>query len=206
MKQNNSKIIGVAGGVGSGKSTVLDILRQKHDAVICMADELGYEVMRPGTTGFDRIREAFGEMILSPEGEIDREHLARRVYCDPDQLRRLNGIIHPLVLLEIRKRISGRDRSRLFILETALLFETGCDQMCDEVWGVITEDEIRIQRLKDSRGYTREKSESIMRNQYSNDTLRTLCKRVLVNDGELRDLEAQIGEAVENLLENPKCI
>ena len=79
MRQNNRKVIGVAGGVGSGKSTVLDILRRKYDAVICMADELGHEVMRPGTAGFDRIREDFGEAILSPEGEIDREHLARQV-------------------------------------------------------------------------------------------------------------------------------
>lgn len=204
MRQNNSKVIGVAGGVGSGKSTVLDILRRKHDAVICMADELGHEVMRPGTVGFDKIRETFGEAILSPEGEINRELLARRVYCDPDQLGLLNAIVHPLVLSEIRRRISERDKSRLFILETALLFETGCDQLCDEVWGVVTEDEIRIRRLKDSRGYSREKAESIMRNQHSNDTLRTLCKKVLVNDGEQRELEAQISAAVENLLENPK--
>ena len=162
MRQNNSKVIGVAGGVGSGKSTVLDILRRNHDAVICMADELGHEVMRPGTEGFDKIRETFGEAILSPEGEIDREHLARRVYRNPDQLRRLNAIVHPLVISEIRKRISERDCNRLFILETALLFETGCDQLCDEVWGVVTEDEIRIRRLMDSRGYTREKAESCL--------------------------------------------
>lgn len=204
MRQNNSKVIGVAGGVGSGKSTVLDILRRKHDAVICMADELGHEVMRPGTAGFEKIREVFGEAILSSAGEIDRELLARRVYREPDQLGLLNAIVHPLVLSEIRRRISERDQSRLFILETALLFETGCDQLCDEVWGVVTEDEIRIRRLKDSRGYSREKAESIMRNQHSNDTLWTLCKRVLVNDGEQRELEAQISAAVENLLENPK--
>ncbi len=204
MRQNSSKVIGIAGGVGSGKSTVLNILRQKHDAVVCMADELGHEVMRPGTAGYERIRQTFGEAILSPGGEVDRERLARQVYCDPDQLGRLNAIVHPLVLSEIRRRISGRDHRRLFILETALLFETGCDQLCDEVWGVVTEDEIRIQRLMDSRGYTREKSESIMRNQHSNTALRSLCKRVLVNDGELRDLEAQIGAAVENLLENSK--
>lgn len=204
MRQNSSKVIGIAGGVGSGKSTVLNILRQKYDAVICMADELGHDVMRPGTAGFDRIRQTFGEAILLPDGEIDREHLARQVYRDPDQLGRLNAIVHPLVLSEIRRRIRERDQDRLFILETALLFETGCDQLCDEVWGVVTEDEIRIQRLMDSRGYTREKSESIMGNQHSNAVLRTLCKRVLVNDGELRDLEAQIGAAVENLLENSK--
>ena len=204
MRQNSSKVIGIAGGVGSGKSTVLDILRQKHGAVICMADELGHEVMRPGTAGFDRIRQTFGEAILLPDGQINREHLARQVYRDPDQLGRLNAIVHPLVLSEIRRRIRERDQDRLFVLETALLFETGCDQLCDEVWGVVTEDEIRIRRLMDSRGYSREKSESIMGNQHSNAVLRTLCKRVLVNDGELKDLEAQIGAAVENLLENSK--
>lgn len=204
MRQNDSKVIGIAGGVGSGKSTVLDILRREYGAVVCMADELGHEVMKPGTAGFDRIRETFGEGILSPEGEIDREFLARQVYRDADQLGRLNAIVHPLVISEIRRRISERDRSRLFILETALLFETGCDQLCDEVWGVVTEDEIRIGRLAASRGYTREKAESIMRNQHSNARLRTMCKRVLANDGELEDLETQIREAVENLLENPK--
>ncbi len=113
MRQNSSKVIGVAGGVGSGKSTVLDILRRKHDAVICMADELGHEVMRPGTAGFDKIREAFGEAILLPEGEIDRELLARRVYCDPDQLRRLNAIVHPLVRSE-RGSLRGTATDCLF--------------------------------------------------------------------------------------------
>lgn len=204
MRQNSSKVIGIAGGVGSGKSTVLNILRRKYGAVVCMADELGHEVMRPGTEGFDKIRATFGESILSTGGEIDREILARQVYRDPERLRQLGGIVHPLVLAEIRRRISERAQDRLFILETAILFETGCDRLCDEVWGVITENEIRIRRLMDSRGYTREKAEIIMRNQHSNDTLRALCRRVLVNDGEIGELERQVGVAVENLLENPR--
>ena len=93
-------MIGIAGGVGSGKSTVLEILKNEYDAVICMADQLGHEVMKKGTSGYDQVVNLFGKDIVAPGGEINREALAGLVYGQPAQLEKLNRIIHPLVLEE----------------------------------------------------------------------------------------------------------
>lgn len=195
-------MIGIAGGVGSGKSTVLEILKNEYDAVICMADQLGHEVMKKGTSGYDQVVNLFGKDIVAPGGEINREALAGLVYGQPAQLEELNRIIHPLVLEEISRRIKEHDSERLFILETALLFETGCDRFCSEVWGVVTDDEIRIQRLSENRGYTREKSLSIMKNQFSNQKIKEMCRLILENNGDLDRLRQQIRSAVENFVEN----
>lgn len=185
-------VIGIAGGVGSGKSTVLEILQKKYQATLCMADELGHEAMRKGTEAYEKIVDRFGSGVLEADGEINRNELAKIVYENEAQLTALNGMIHPFVRQEIRRRIAACQQDALFILESAILFETGCDAMCDVVWGVMTETEIRIRRLMTSRGYTREKAESIMAKQMSNAELAERCDSILVNDGEREELEQQI--------------
>lgn len=194
-------VLGIAGGVGSGKSTVLKILAREYDAVICMADELGHEAMEPGTQAYEQMIQCFGEKIRHSDGLIDRDKLSSIVYQDTERLEQLNGIIHPFVKAEIRKRIKECRQDRIFVLETAILFETGCHELCDEVWGIQTEDEIRIQRLMQSRGYAREKAVRIMENQMSNKELAEKCDRVLTNDGEPEELVRQISRHMENLLE-----
>lgn len=195
-------VIGIAGGVGSGKSTVLALLKKEYGAYICMADALGHEAMKKGTGVHREIIEKFGAGVQNGDGEIDREVLARIVYGDAAGLTRLNGIIHPFVKEEIRRQIAENGSERLFVLETALLFETGCDELCDEVWGVITEDEIRICRLMESRGYSRERAESIMKNQSTNKELAERCDRLIVNDGDREELVRQIHSYMENVVEN----
>ncbi len=191
------RVIGITGGVGSGKSTALMLLKEKYDAYICMADELGHRAMDQGTDAYIQIVKQFGPDILACNGEINRNALADIVYHDEGRLHCLNRIIHPYVKREIRKQME-RCPARLFVLETAILFETGCDRLCDEVWGVIAGDEIRIARLMESRGYSREKAESIMRQQMSSGELAERCDLVLVNDGDRQELLDQL----ENVLEN----
>lgn len=194
-------VIGIAGGVGSGKSTVLDILKKQYGAYICMADELGHRAMDKGTEPYEKIRKEFGTGILCGEGEIDREALAQIVYRDAGKLEVLNEIIHPYVKDEIRRKIRKYADDRIFVLETAILFETGCNELCDRIWGIITENEIRIRRLMKSRGYTKEKAESIMKKQMENGKLAELCDCVIVNDGDMEELSYQIKEQMENILE-----
>ena len=191
------RVIGITGGVGSGKSTALMLLKEKYDAYICMADELGHRAMDQGTGAYIQIVKQFGPDILACNGEINRNALADIVYHDEGRLHWLNRIIHPYVKREIRKQME-RCPARLFVLETAILFETGCDRLCDEVWGVIAGDEIRIARLMESRGYSREKAESIMRQQMGSGELAERCDVVLVNDGDRQELLDQL----ENVLEN----
>ena len=191
------RVIGITGGVGSGKSTALMLLKEKYDAYICMADELGHRAMDQGTGAYIQIVKQFGPDILACNGEINRNALADIVYHDEGRLHCLNRIIHPYVKRGIRIRMEGCT-ARLFVLETAILFETGCDRLCDEVWGVIAGDEIRIARLMESRGYSREKAESIMRQQMGSGELAERCDVVLVNDGDRQELLDQL----ENVLEN----
>ena len=195
--KENIMVIGVAGGVGSGKSTVLDVLEKEYHAHVCMADELGHMAMKRGTDAYLRIVERFGDGILLEDGEIDRNALAEIVYQDKGCLTALNGIIHPFVKREIRRQMEDFPPERIFVLETAILFETRCDELCDEVWGVITEDETRIRRLSVSRGYTREKAEYIMKSQMSNAELARRCDYVLVNDGAREELLYQIHEHMD---------
>lgn len=185
-------VIGITGGIGSGKSTVLRFLQKKYHAKLLMADELGHAVMERGRPAFDAVREQFGDAVLAADGGIDREKLARIVYADEDRRNLLNSIIHPCVWEEIRKRLREWEREPLVVLETAILFETGCDALCDEVWGVCTDREIRIQRLMCSRGYTREKAESIMASQMTEEEYRSRCDFILWNDGDPEILEKQV--------------
>lgn len=195
-------VIGMAGGIGSGKSTVLAMLREHYDVWICMADELGHRAMDQGTASYESIVKEFGCSVLRKDGTIDRNVLADLVYGDSGRLAALNDIVHPYVRREIRRLIRQCPPERVFVLESAILFETGCDVLCDEVWGVITEDEIRIRRLMEGRGYSRDKAAGIMKCQMSNRELAGRCDRLLVNDSDEDELLRQIHKFWENMLEN----
>lgn len=194
-------VIGMAGGVGSGKSTVLAMLSEHYEVQICMADELGHRAMEQGTEAYEEIVREFGRSVLREDGAVDRNALAEIVYGDGRRLTVLNGIIHPYVRREIQTQIERLSPERVFVLESAILFEAGCDILCDEVWGVITEDEIRVRRLMEGRGYSRDKALGIMRRQMSNRELAGRCDRILVNDGDTDELLRQIHKFWENMLE-----
>lgn len=192
IKTPSVRVIGITGGVGSGKSTVLQLLKQHYHVFICMADELGHEAMRKGTDACAQIIARFGKGVELPDGGIDRNALAEIVYREDECLSALNGIIHPFVHREIRRQIDCCPPDQMFVLETAILFETGCETLCDEVWGVVTDDEIRIRRLMESRGYSRDRALGIMRRQMSNKELAERCDCLIANDSDMEELLWQI--------------
>ncbi|HBZ64462.1 MAG TPA: dephospho-CoA kinase [Lachnospiraceae bacterium] len=185
-------IIGMAGGVGSGKSTVLSVLNQYEKVRICMADELGHQAMEQGTQAYQKIISHFGSSICSEDGSIDRAKLGKIVYADDRQLSMLNEIIHPVVWAEIERQAAKYGEDNLFFVESAILFESGLDKLCKEVWGILTDDSLRFQRLQESRGYSRKRAESIMRNQVSSSFLKRHCDRLIHNDGTKEEMEAEI--------------
>ncbi|MBR5931472.1 MAG: dephospho-CoA kinase [Lachnospiraceae bacterium] len=192
--------IGVTGGVGAGKSTILQILAEKYHAHLIIADDVARNLMNRGKASYKAIVKAFGEDILQEDGEIDRQKLSAIVFQDEEKLSLLNGIVHPLVrkaIIREQKRVNKKDPERLVILEAALLIEAGYKEMLDELWAVTADPEIRIQRLMDSRGYSREKSESIIANQLTDEEFRRNCDFVIDNSGTLEDTEKQIREHFE---------
>ncbi|MBR1743983.1 MAG: dephospho-CoA kinase, partial [Lachnospiraceae bacterium] len=159
-------IIGLTGGVGSGKTEAAKLLQELSGAELLLADELGHLVMKKGTGCYEKIVERFGNEILAVDGEIDRKHLSELVFHDSEKLQALNDIVHPAVLSYMQTYIRERKEKQGFlILESAIMFESGCDRLCDEVWYISVSREIRERRLLESRGYSSEKSSSIITKQ-----------------------------------------
>ena len=199
MRQNKMKTIGITGGVGAGKSTVLDYMKEKYDACILKADEIGHLVMEPEGVCYQKIIDLFGKDIIKNDKTIDRKRVSDVVFSNGEMLAKLNGIIHPAVKAYIRQCLeeeadSGR---QLAVVEAALLLEDHYEEFCDEVWYIHTDQEIRITRLMESRGYSREKAESIIRNQASEEYFRAHTDYEINNSGDPAETHQQIEKGVE---------
>lgn len=195
-------VIGLTGGVGSGKTVTAHKLAELLQADTLIADELGHLVMEKGTKGYERIVKAFGKTILDEKGMIKREALSGIVFSDSEALKRLNGIIHPAVREYMQEYIAKRREEKGYIiLETAIMFESGCNALCDEVWYVYVPVETRMNRLAKDRGYSEEKSRSIMKKQLLEEEYRRRCSQEIKNDGTLLELERQLAVCIAEMKE-----
>lgn len=185
-------IIGITGGVGAGKSTVLHMLKEEFAAKLYIADEYGHMALMPEYETFKTIVEMFGKDILDELGAIDREKMAKIVYSDDKKLKLLNSIIHPFVWDHIEADLKRNKEAELHIIESAILIESGYEEICDRVFGVFAPKEVRIKRLVETRGYSEEKAEEIMLKQMSEWELRSHCDAVIENDGNLEYLRKQL--------------
>ncbi|MEG7530498.1 MAG: dephospho-CoA kinase [Hungatella sp.] len=184
------RVIGITGGVGAGKSKILDLLKQEYHARVIQADVVAKQLMEPGQIGYERLKVQFGTRFLTKEGLTDRKKLADSMFKDSEVLTTVNGIIHPLVWQQIQDEIS-KSAATLVVVEAALPVENPRD-IYDELWYVYTSVDNRIQRLMESRGYTREKSLSMMANQPSEQAFRALADRVIDNNGSPEETKQQL--------------
>ena len=132
------KFIGITGGVGAGKSAVLDYLATKPGVRVMLADEIAHELMEPGTDCYEQIRQAFPEHdIYKEDGHFDRIKLAKVIFSDENKRAGMNGIVHPAVkayVIAEAKRERQEGTLALLVLEAALLIEEHYDEICDELW------------------------------------------------------------------------
>ncbi len=192
-------VIGITGGVGCGKSTVLDVLNKKYNAHIIDADKVAHRLMEPFGQAYEKVRDYFGDEVISDDGCIDRKKLGQIVFNNKEKLEKLNGIVHPLVKEAIKKEIkaiSSSDKNKLIAVEAALFIEAGYTDICDELWYIYTDKNIRIERLMNSRGYSVEKAESIIANQLSDEKFRKNCQIVIDNSKDTDYTETQIAEVI----------
>lgn len=197
------KIIGITGGIGTGKSTVLTLLKQEYSAYIVEADKLAHKLMLPGGTAYEQIVDIFGADILNAEGVIDRNRLGAIVFKNPDALGKLNEVVHPAVKKYILQDIELKKKegsAQYYVIEAALLIEDGYKMICDELWYIYVEKEERIRRLLAARGGNREKWEQIIGNQSSENYYHTNCDYVIDN-GKSFEHTANI---VKELLSKPR--
>ena len=191
-------IIGITGGVGAGKSTVLDFLAEKYQAYVMKADEIGHLVMEPGQECYEPVIALFGKQIIKDDKTIDRRQVSDVVFSHPDMLERLNEIIHPAVKRYIRRQLELKRQQgqKICVVEAALLLEDHYQEFCDTIWYIHTDQEIRIRRLMENRGYTREKSISIIASQAPEEFFRANADYVVVNNTDLKETWQQIEEGI----------
>ena len=189
-------VIGITGGVGAGKSRILQILKEEYHAQILLADEVEAEQEEPGKEGYRLLVECFGEGILQADGRLDRGAFAELIFKDEKALGQVNAIIHPLTwqaLCERVERLAGQAAGEeLLIAVEAALFDEQSRGLCDTLWFVDTSEENRIRRLMENRGYTRKKCLSIIRNQLCREEFLALADAVIDNNGTVAEVREQI--------------
>lgn len=171
------KIIGITGGVGSGKSYVLKYLREAYDATVIEADEVGRMVQQADNEAYNKIVEEFGTVAVNDDGELDRAYLAQQIYGDEAKRIVMNNIVHPIVKSFIIEQIEIEKAygTSYFVIEAAILIESGLSALCDELWFIYADDETRIKRLMSSRNYTEEKCRLMFESQLSYDKFMEAC-------------------------------
>jgi dephospho-CoA kinase len=186
--------IGLTGGIGSGKSTVARIL-EDLGATVIHADAVGHEVYLPQTEGWRRVTAAFGRDIVKPDQTIDRQKLGAIVFRDPEALKRLNAIVHPLIFDEVRRRIGSLRASGVtqpIVVEAAVLVEANWLPLVDEVWLVVAGKEAVIDRLAHQRGLAPDDVARRLDAQLTDAQRREVAQLVIENRGSLEELRAQV--------------
>ena len=183
-------VLGLTGGVGAGKSRILELFSHEYGAQVIQADIVARKLEDPGQPGLTGLVSLFGTGILQKDGTLDRKGFADRIFGNPEALKRVNALIHPLTWNEIKRQI--RESSAELIVVEAALFDERSREVCQYLLYVDTQDEIRIQRLMENRGYSREKCLDIMKNQADRNDFLKLADFVIDNSGSLEESRLQI--------------
>ena len=198
-------VIGLTGGILSGKSTISKMLSERG-AVIIDADKVGHEAYIPHTQVWQEVTDAFGKEILAENEEIDRKKLGEIVFKDPQALARLNGIMHPRMHDMLRERVEKLQsaNSNVIVIEAAILIEAKWTDLVDEVWVVIAPEEAVIQRLQNRSGLSEEQARARIRSQLSNDERASHADIVIDTNCTLAEVEDKVGILWEKLTSKAK--
>jgi dephospho-CoA kinase len=185
-------VIGLTGGIGTGKSTVAQIL-EAQGAPILNADLVGHEVYLPGRPAYHEIIEAFGSEVVAEDGTIDRKKLGPIVFADPKNLAKLNDITHSRMKGMMREKLVDIEKQGhdVAVLEAALLLEAKWDDLADEIWVTVTDPEIAAARVAERSGLAKEQVMERIRSQMSNEDRVTRANVVIETGGDMASTETQ---------------
>ena len=183
-------VVGLTGGVGSGKSTAALCLK-KHGAVVVDADEISRTLSKSGSPVIAEISEAFGARILHADGSLNRSALAALVFGDSEALEKLNAIMHPKIRREAIRQIEGCTTDEIVVYDMPLLIETDSVNLCDVVVVVDLDPKEQIERLVKNRGMSHEEAEARIRNQATREQRNLVATWVLDNSKTTRELEQE---------------
>lgn len=197
------RVIGITGGVGSGKTALLTYIQEHYNCRVILADEAAHKVKEPGQVCYDRLVSLLSGEVLAGDGTIDKQKMAARIFGSKELLGQVNDIIHPAVRDLIQQAIEeerGLKCHDFLFVEAALLIESGYLEILDEIWYIYAGEEIRRERLRASRGYSEEKMDSIMSSQLSEEEFRKYCSVVIDNSGVPEKAYRQIDRRLEEYL------
>jgi dephospho-CoA kinase len=192
-------LVGLTGGIGSGKSTVARLLERRGAAVID-ADQLAREAVAKGTPGFERVVEVFGTDVVTSEGDLDRSALAARIFSDPVQKAALEAIVHPEVARRFGDQVDTfRDTDRIVVYVTPLLVELGLAPAFDVVVVVTASPHLRVSRVASDRGLSPDEVRGRLAVQATDEQRAEVAGVLIDNDGSLNDLEPQVDRLWDDL-------
>ncbi|MFH1115614.1 MAG: dephospho-CoA kinase [Pseudomonadota bacterium] len=193
-------VVGLTGGIASGKSTVSSLLQQMGVPVIC-ADELAHEAVKPGAPALEEIRREFGDETIDEEGNLDRAAMARLVFHDPALRRKLESIIHPRVSEGKNKRLAvfrgqGHD---VAVVDVPLLYESGWEKAFDLVVVVYVTRDVQERRLVERDGMSLDEAHARLEAQMPIDEKRDRADKLVDNTGSLQRTREQVESLLKEL-------
>lgn len=189
--------LGLSGGIGSGKSTVAKILSDLG-AVVIDADVIAKEVLLPGTSGFESAVNTFGSTILDNEGNIDRKILAKHVFENPNELAKLEAIVHPAVIARVATIRESLPKTAVVVYDTPLMFEKQLQGQFDKVLMVVADSDLRRSRLVE-RGLDPADITARLANQATDEQRVTIADFVVENNGTYEQLQEQVAKVWQQL-------
>jgi len=185
-------IIGLTGGIASGKSTAAEYLSTKNAEVVD-ADEISHQITIKGEKGWEQIKNKFGEGILKEDGEIDRRELGNIIFSCREKKELLESILHPLIISEMKQKADKIiNQGRIVIFMAPLLYETGLDSYCDKVWVINTDRKKQIERIKKRDELTVLEAEKRIDSQLPLKEKIEKADTVIDNNGSIRELKEKL--------------
>ncbi|NLX71220.1 MAG: dephospho-CoA kinase [Clostridiales bacterium] len=188
------KIIGLTGGIATGKTTVAKMLAD-FGAVVIDADVIARKIMEKGMPVWEKVKETFGDEYLMDNGEIDRKKLGELVFTNRKALKKLNAITHPAIRQEIQleiDKLSSEKSQKVVVVDAALLIEAGWLDMVDEVWLVVADKELQINRLMQRNGLSCEQAQNRVASQLDQDIKKQYADKIIDNSWDMEYTRRQV--------------
>ncbi len=195
------KVIGITGGVGSGKSELLHAISKEYPCRILLADDIAHFLKEPGQRCYEPLVYLLGQGVLDERGYLDRQKMAELIFGNGALLELVNSIVHPAVkqyIIECIEEERWKGQAEYCFVEAALFIEAGYRDIVDSLWYIYADEKIRIQRLAQGRGYSPEKIQSIMQKQLQEEVFRAKCDVVMDNSGTLEEAMMQVRLELKN--------
>ena len=198
----NLLLIGLTGNVGSGKSTVARIWREERGAALVDADHLGAEAVKPGNPALQKLVERFGEEILQPDGSLNRRLMGRIAFSSTEKLEALNSIVHPEIVARIKSAIGQAKKKGVpaLVVDAALIYEFGIDEILDRVVMVDAPLELRKRRMLAKDKMDQKTLEKLIGFQMDPEEMKRRAHFVIENSDDLESLRARALEVFDRLV------